>query len=282
MGGSSSKSKSSSNNNFSQQIPKEQLNALNSLWQGGLSQLFNGNNYNTEIGNSAGQASGDLSGILDSMNGITGQLQGGGAYGNSEDIRNKLYGMMGGDSQTGQMYNSIVGGQGNSYVDPLIDSLRSDSAQNLQTMQSGNALDAADMGQSGGSRQAMENAMLGAQANRDLTGQEAALRQGAYDKDLQLKLGIAGMADQNKQSEQDRLLSMLQGNQGSLENAGNMGSLLSQIASGQMSPWMQAQQSQWNPFANMGNLLGNAIVLGSGSGGSKSKASAASGGMFGG
>lgn len=280
MGGSTGKSKSSSSNQYSQSIPQEQLSALNSLWQSALGQT-GGNNYLNEIYGSAGQTSGDLSNILNSMSGITSQLQGGGAFGNSEDIRNKLYGMMGQDSQMGNMYESIVGGKGNTYVDPLIDSLRSDSAQNLQTMRNQNALDATSMGQSGSSRQAMEDAMLGAQANRDLTTQENALRQGAYDKDLQMKMGIAQMADSNRQSEQDRLYNMLSGNQSSLESAAGMGSLLSQIASGQMSPWLQAQQAGWNPLNNASNILGNAIILGQGSGSGKSKGFGASGGLFG-
>lgn len=280
MGGSAGKSKSKSSNSYSQSIPREQLNALNQLWQSALGQL-GGNNFMNEITNSAGQASGDLSNILSNMSGINDQLKQGGAYGNSEDIRNKLYGMMGQDSQMGQMYNSIVGGQGNTYVDPLINSLRSDSAQNLQTMRNQNALDATTMGQSGSSRQAMEDAMLGAQANRDLTTQENALRQGAYDKDLALKMSIAQNADTNRQAEQDRLYNMLSGNQGSLESAAGMGNLLSQIASGQMSPWMQAQQSAWNPYNNASNILGNAIVLGQGSGKGSSKGFGASGGLFG-
>lgn len=281
MGGSAGKSKSNSSNNYSQNIPKEQLSALNQLWQSALGQL-GGNNFMDQISGSAGQASGDLSNILGNMSGITDQLKQGGAFGNSEDIRNKLYGMMGQDSQTGQMYNSIVGGKGNTYVDPLIDQLRADSSQNLQTMRNQNALDATSMGQSGSSRQAMEDAMMGAQANKDLSTQEASLRQNAYDKDLALKMGIAQNADSNRQSEQDRLFNMLSGNQSSLESAGGMGNLLSQIASGQMAPWMQAQQSGWNPFMNLANIIGNPVVLGQGSGKGSSKGFGASGGMFGG
>lgn len=280
MGGSAGKSKSSNSSSYSQSIPQEQLNALNSLWQSGLGQL-GGNNYLSEIFNSASGASDSLNSILGNMTGITDQLSSGGAYGDSNDIRDKLYSIMGQQSQTGQMYNSIVGGEGNSYVDPLINSLRSDSAQNLQGLRNQNAMDATSMGQSGSSRQAMEDAMLGAQANRDLTTQENALRQQSYDKDLSLKLGIAQQADTNRQSEQDRLYNMLSGNQSSLESAGNMGSLLSQIASGSMSPWLQMQQSAWNPLQNLASIIGNPTVLGSGSGSGSSKGFGTSGGLFG-
>jgi hypothetical protein len=281
MGGSLGGSKSSSSNSYKQSTVQPQMDALQNLWSQAFGNL-NQNSYGNQIGNAAGNMDQNYQQLLDQFSGITNQLQGGGAFGNSEDIRNKLYGMMGQDSQTGQMYNSIVGGQGNTYVDPLIDQLRSDSAQNLQGLRNQNAMSAADMGQSGSSRQAMEDAMMGAQANRDLTTQEAQLRQGAYDKDLSLKMGIAQQADSNRQSEQDRLYNMLSGNQSSLENAGNMGSLLSQLASGSMGGYLQAQQSQWDPYSTISNLIGSPIILGSGSGGSKSKGVGSSGGLFGG
>lgn len=281
MGGSAGKSKGGSSNSFSQSIPQEQLNALNSLWQMGLG-MAGGNNYLNELYGSAQGINDSLSSILGNMTGITDQLSAGGAYGNSEDIRNQLMGMMNQDSQMGNMYQSIVGGEGNTYVDPLIDRMRADAAKNLQTLQSGNALDAAAMGQSGSSRQAMENAMLGKEINSDLMTQEAQMRQAAYDKDLALKMGIAQQADSNSQAEQDRLLAMLGGNQSSLESAAGMGSLLQNLASGQMSPWMQMQDSQWNPLLNLASIIGNPIVLGSGKGSSNSKGMGTSGGLFGG
>ena len=149
--------------------------------------------------------------------------------------------------------------------------MQGDSAQNLATMQNANSMDATMAGQSGSSRQAMQNAMMGSQSSRDLATQEAALRHGAYDTDLNLKLGIANQADNNRQQEQDRLAGMVGGAQGAQNNAGNYGSLLQSIAGGGMQPWLQAQQGAWNPLNNLASILGNPTILSNGSSSSKSK-----------
>lgn len=96
-----------------------------------------------------------------------------------------------------------------------------------------------------------------------------------------MKMGIAQQADSNSQSEQDRLYNMLQGAQGSMGQAQNGSSLLQSLLMGGMAPWMQAQQSQWNPLNNAANILGGPIVLGSGSGNSKSKGFGTSGSLWG-
>ena len=166
---------------------------------------------------------------------------------------------MGQRSNVGTMYESIVGGSGNTYVDPLIQQMQQDYAQNLATLQNANSLDATAAGQSGSSRQAMQNAMLGAQANKDLMTQEAQLRQSNYDNDLAMKMGIAQQADSNRQAEQDRPLSMIQGSQDSMNNATNMGSLLQSLAMGGVDNWLKAQQASWNPLNNLANIIGNPI-----------------------
>lgn len=278
MGGSSSKSQGSSNNSFQNNIWGPQGNALQQLYQMAL-----GSNPNA--GNSQVQGSADN--INNAMNNIIGNNQNinnqGSAFGDSNELRDKLLGMMGGPSQTGQMYESIVGGQGNTYIDPVVSQMRDSMKQNVDTLQNNNALDAAMMGQSGGSRQAMENAMIGSQANKDMMAQEAQLRAGAYDKDLAMKMGIANLADSNKQAEQDRLFNMLSGNnQQNNTLAVNNNNLLQTILSGGMNPYLQAQQANWTGLQNIASILGGPIMESSGSGGSKHKGSGASGGLFGG
>lgn len=280
MGGSVGKSKSSGGSKSSQSVMSQQIPFLQQLW-GMATGNVGANDYQSQIGNSAQTSNDMLNSLFGSQSNLQNQLASGGAYGNTQQYIDKLMGSMGQRSNLGSMYESIVGGSGNSYVDPLIDSLRSDSAQNLQTLRNQNAGTAADMGQSGSSRQAMEDAMLGAQANRDLTTQENALRQGAYDKDLAMKMGIAQQADTNRQSEQDRLLSMIQGSQDSMNQAGNFGSLLQSIAGGMTAPWLQAQQGAWNPLNNLANIIGNPTILGSGSSNSKSKGFGTSGSIWG-
>ena len=276
MGGSAGKSKGSSNNSFSTNVWGPQGDALQNLYQLAFDQYGKGNDYMSQITGQADNISNAANGILDANK----VLQSGGAYGDTAEIRQMLLDSMGGRSNTGIMYESIVGGPGNTYVDPLIESMRVDSAQNVATLQGGNAMDAAAMGQSGSSRQAMQDAMFASQANQDLLNKQAELRYDTYDKDLAMKMGIAQQADYNHQAEQDRLLAMLQGGQSSMEK-GTSPVLLTTLLNYGMNPWLQAQQAVWNPMNNLSNIIGNAIMTSSGSGSSKSKGGGISGGLFG-
>ena len=280
MGGSVGKSKSKSSNKFSNNVWGTQGDALGSLYQTTLGQLGQ-DSYQQQIGSAAYNVQNQVNDIVNSQISASRDLSSGGVYGDTADVRQKLLDSMGGRSNMGSMYESIVGGSGNTYVDPLIDQMRKSSAQNVQTLQGGNALDAAAMGQSGSSRQAMQDAMFANQANKDLLSQEALMRTDAYDKDLAMKMGIAQQADTNRGAEQDRLLSMLQGAQSSKENVSNNTDLLQTLLSSGLSPWLQAQQGQWNPINNAANAIGAPTIIGSGSGNSKSKGFGASGSLWG-
>ena len=280
MGGSIGGSKSGSSSSSSQNVMSQQIPYLQQLW-GMATGNVGKNDYINQIGNSAQNSQDLLNSLFSSQSGLQNQLASGGAYGDSQQYIDKLMNSMGGRSNVGSMYESIVGGQGNTYVDPLIDQMRQDSAQNLSTLQNANSMDATMAGQSGSSRQAMQNAMLGSQVNKDLSTQEAALRQSSYDTDLGLKMGIAQQADSNRQAEQDRLLSMIQGSQDSINNATNMGSLLQGLATGGVDNWLKAQQGSWNPLNNLANIIGNPTILGKSSGSSKSKGFGTSGSIWG-
>lgn len=280
MGGSIGKSKSKAGNQFSNNVWGTQGDALGSLYQTTLGQLGQ-DSYQKQIGSAAYNVQNQVNDITNSQTSAINDLSSGGVYGDTSDVRQKLLGSMGGRSNMGSMYESIVGGSGNTYVDPLIDQMRKSSAQNVQTLQGGNALDAAAMGQSGSSRQAMQDAMFANQANKDLLSQEALMRTDAYDKDLAMKMSIAQQADTNRGAEQDRLLSMLQGAQSSKENVSNNTNLLQTLLSSGLSPWLQAQQGQWNPINNAANAIGSPTIIGSGSGNSKSKGFGTSGGLWG-
>ena len=280
MGGSIGKSKSKAGNQFSNNVWGTQGDALGSLYQTILGQLGQGS-YQPQIGSAADNVQNQANDIVNSQTSAISDLSSGGVYGDTSDVRQKLLDSMGGRSNMGSMYESIVGGSGNTYVDPMIDQMRKSSAQNVQTLQGGNALDAAAMGQSGSSRQAMQDAMFANQANKDLLSQEALMRTDAYDKDLAMKMSIAQQADVNRGAEQDRLLSMLQGAQSSKENVSTNTNLLQTLLSSGLSPWLQAQQGQWNPINNAANAIGAPTIIGSGSGNSKSKGFGTSGGLWG-
>ena len=280
MGGSVGKSKSKAGNQFSNNVWGTQGDALGSLYQTILGQLGQGS-YQPQIGSAADNVQNQANDIVNSQTSAISDLSSGGVYGDTSDVRQKLLDSMGGRSNMGSMYESIVGGSGNTYVDPMIDQMRKSSAQNVQTLQGGNALDAAAMGQSGSSRQAMQDAMFANQANKDLLSQEALMRTDAYDKDLAMKMSIAQQADTNRGAEQDRLLSMLQGAQSSKENVSSNNDLLQTLLSSGLSPWLQAQQGQWNPINTAANAIGSPTIIGSGSGNSKSKGFGTSGGLWG-
>lgn len=280
MGGSIGGSKSGSSSSSSQNVMSQQIPYLQKLWGMSVDNVGK-NDYINQIGNSAQNSQDLLNSLFVSQSGLQNQLASGGAYGDSQQYIDTLLNSMGQRSNMGSMYESIVGGSGNTYVDPLIQQMQQDSAQNLATLQNANAMDATMAGQSGSSRQAMQNAMLGAQANKDLMTQEAQLRQSNYDNDLAMKMSIAQQADRNRQAEQDRLLSMIQGSQDSMNNATNMGSLLQSLATGGMDTWLKAQQASWNPLNNLANIIGNPIILGKSSGSSKSKGFGTSGSIWG-
>ena len=280
MGGSLGGSKSGSSSSSSQNVMSQQIPFLQQLW-GMATGNVGKNDYINQIGDSAQNSQDLLNSLFGSQSNLQNQLAGGGAYGDSQKYIDQLMNSMGQRSNVGSMYESIVGGSGNTYVDPLIDQMRKDSATNLATLQNANSLDATAAGQSGSSRQAMQNAMLGSQVNNQLATNEAQLRQQNYDNDLAMKMGIAQQADSNRQSEQDRLLSMIQGSQDSMNNATNMGSLLQSLATGGMDNWLKAQQGSWNPLNNLANIIGNPTILGKSSGSSNSKGFGTSGSIWG-
>lgn len=280
MGGSLGGSKSGNSSSSSQNVMSQQIPYLQQLWGMATDNVGN-NDYLSQIGGAAQNSSDLLNSLYQSQSGLQDQLASGGAYGDSQQYIDKLMNSMGQRSNVGSMYESIVGGSGNSYVDPLIKQLQGDSAQNLATLQNANSMDATMAGQSGSSRQAMQNAMMGAQANKDLMTQEAQLRQSNYDNDIAMKMGIAQQADTNAQSEQDRLLSLINGSQSSMNQAQNYGSLLQSIANGGVDNWLKAQQGSWNPLNNLASIIGNPTVLGSSSGSSKSKGFGSSGSIWG-
>lgn len=261
--------KSKSSNSASQNVWDTQGDALKDLWAQSGSLLDN-----TMYGDQANQIAGDLtgynSGITDSAGAGINNLLGGGSMGDTSGLRDSLMATMLRDanspSNTSNMYSSIVGGAGNTYIDPMVEAMKKGGMDNLNRMQSQSGLDAAAMGQGGSSRHAMQNAMLGKEANQDMLAQEAYMRGGAYDKDLEMKMGIANLADQNSQLDKDRMFDMLSQSDNNIATGLGLGETAQDIGTNSMNPWAQAQQMQWNPYMWQGNLIGDPTVLGQSSG----------------
>jgi len=286
MGGSGSGSKSESESGFDQNVWRPQGEALQNLYG--------------QMGDLWGQ-SGGLSGILQGLAGNLGgynqglmgrgaagqeQMLGGGSFGDTSDARNALMQSMrqtgSGQTNMGDMYRSIVGGEGNTYIDPMVDAMKQGAMQNLQGMQSNAGLDASAAGQGGGSRHAMQNAMLGAQANRDMMTQEANMRGGAYDKDMAMKMRIAGMADSNVQNTQNRYMQMMGGADQNVGAGMGYGQGLQNLGMGSMAPYMQAYNAPWQMAGQYANTIGSPTVLGSGDSNSKAVGGSGGGGVKGG
>jgi len=277
MGGSVGGNKSDSDAGFKQGVWGPQGESLGGLYDQAR-QLFGSQNF--------GQLR-DTAGELDPYNrqlreqGLESQKQmmGGGAYGDPAQIRSQLMAQMGqqaGGSNMGKMYESIVGGQGNTYIDPMVDAMRRSGGEALATQQAGAGVDAASMGQGGSSRHAMQNAMLGRSAEQDMMDREMAMRGGAYDKDLSMKMGIARQADAGAQQTQRNLMDMLGGSQRSMEAGMGAGQGLQNLGLGAMAPWMQANQAPWDAMSQYANVLGRPTVLGSGQQSGSSKGAGAS------
>jgi hypothetical protein len=279
-----SKSSSDSSSQYSEDVWSGQASAfedmyrqMGNLWgntQGGFGGL-----------NSSGQWAGNFNqNAAQSATGGYEDLLGGGSYGNSDEILSRLYGSMdsqNGGTNTSKMYNDIIGGEGNSYIDPMVDAMRMNSQENLDRNLGMGELDAMSSGQSGSSRHAMADSMLKRRALQDMNSNEAALRAGSYDKDLDWKMKIAGLADEGVGDQQDRLMAMMAGSDANVGAGINYGQNMQNLGMGAMAPGMQAMMAPWMMMNMYNQGMGDPTVLGQGS--SKSSGDAISaGGSFGG
>ena len=286
IGGSKNKSKNeySSNSTFNQNVDATQNPALENLYGQA------GDLYNSEKGY-ADTGKGMVPGMTDQMTdvynlgmgGVGNQISGG-SYGDTSNMRAGLYdsimGSMNNPSQMGRMYENIVGGPGNTYIDPMVASMKQGMNQNLTTQQNQMAGQAGAMGQGGGSRHAMQNAMLGAQANRDMTNTENQMRGNAYDTDMNWKMGIAQQADLGRGQAQQRGMDLLSGANSTVQQG--MANLPGQqnLGMNQMAPWMQGGQMPWMNLQNYSNVVGPPTVLDSGTESSRGSGTS-KGGSFG-
>ena len=280
MGGSFSTAKSKSSAKTSQDVWGPQGDALENLY-GSASDWYNNlGQYTGNINNQAGQASPYMQEIAGQAQGGFQNMLGGGSIGDTSDIRNQLMDSMrqtSGGSNMGKMYQDIVGGEGNTYIDPMVNAMKDSSMDNLNRMQSGTGLAAAEFGQGGSSRHAMQNAMQAGQANQDMLNRETQMRGGAYDTDMGWKMKIAQQADQGVQQTQNRLAGMLGSADTNVGTGLHYGQGMQNLGMGQMAPWLQAQQASQGGLGQYANVIGAPTVLGSG----KSSGSAKSGGVSG-
>ena len=287
VGAAFSRSKAKNRSNFEENVWGPQGDALGGMY-GDMSDLWG----NSQQGLSNMQGYSDWASNFNQNAANSGfggyqDLLGGGSYGESDEIRNRLYGSM--DSQSGgtnmgKMYQDIVGGEGNSYIDPMVDSMRQSGQEALDKNLGMGAMGASAMGQGGSSRHAMSDAMLKQGALSDMNRAETNMRAGAYDKDMDWKMKIAGMADQGVGDQQDRLMSMLAGRDRSVGGGMQYGQNMQNMGMGAMAPQMQQNMAPWQMMQMYNSGMGDPTVLGKGSERSSSSGQAHEGsfGMMGG
>lgn len=269
IGGGSSGSKSSSQQN--QRVWAPQGDALGDMYSG-AGGIFNQNQQmNPQFQNFMSQ---QINPMMMGMNpymmqGFQNQMGGGamGATGGAVDpaLRQSLQNSLaGGQSNMSKMYSSIVGGNGNSYVDPIVDDMYSKAWDNLdQGAFKQSAQGAARSGNMGNYNRQMDNAQFASNMMNDVGMRENQLRGAAYDTDLNWKMKIAGQADDNLGKSQDRAMGLLGAGDMNQQGAMNSGNMMQNFMMGQANPFMAMQQFPWMNLNSYANSIGDPTVLSS-------------------
>ena len=222
------------------------------------------------IDESAGGASDFMKRISEAGAGGMEELMSGGrmgATGSAIDpaLRESIMASMSDPSQTGRMYESIVGGAGNEYIDPLIARMGEDEAVRQNRSASDIRGSAVGSGMTGSSRHGIAEGLMRSEGSRDLGNREASARAGAYDKDLDWKMKIAEQADLGRGQAQDRAIGLLAGGDENVRAGTDQASWMQNLGMGQMAPWMQAAQNPFQMGGAYSSMMGPGTVLGSGS-----------------
>lgn len=180
-------------------------------------------------------------------------------------------------SNTGQMYQSIVGGAGNSYIDPMVAAMRRGTIDSLNQQLPQESANAISAGQMGSSRHGIAEGLARSEANKYMVDTESAMRANAYDTDLNWKMKIAQLADQNIGATQDRAIGLLNSRDAAAQGALQQGQQMTDFGSGKYNAEMMKASVPWDMMMNYASVLGDPTVLTSGSGWSKSKGSSKSG-----
>ena len=216
------------------------------------------------------------------------QLQGGAYQGvDANDIYQQLQGSMNKPSETSGIYAQMMGGQGNNYADAMKAQYMKDANRAQDLMLANLDSRAAGAGMGGSSRQGIAQGLGMQGINDSLQKQLATTGYETFDKDLQNKLSIAGMADQNTLARQGMLQNMLGQKQaaiqGGIQGAGGMQNLGMGSFAPQMMPWQNLQQYMGAiggpTILNQGSSSGSGLASGTSSGTSYGSSSGKSGGM---
>lgn len=279
MSGSFSKSDSESESEFSQDVWGPQGDALKELYAsaGGLFGQTTAGMQGLTPG-----AVNEMQGVSTTANPAWQNQMAGGAYqdmGLQNSLMNSLNRSMNQPSAMSEINAMIMGGSGNTYADAMKSQYLQDANQAQKMMMSNMDLGAVGAGQSGSSRHGVAQGIGMEGINRELQRNLAETGFDTFDKDLNRKLEIAGMADQGVLANQQLMAGMIgqqnQAMQGGLAASQGM----QDLSMGQFAPYMMP----WQAAGQYGNIIGAPTVLGSGSSSGDSSSLGISGGMgFGG
>ena len=276
MGGHSSSSNGSSTTNsvFNQNIPQFQQDALTQLYNQAAN-TFGQTNQATQ--NQVPGVSQYVNNVSSSVMPAYQQSLNGGVYGNQDfgkQLSDSLSSTLNNPSNTQNVYSSIMGGNGNSSLDAMKQSLEQNAARSLALNQGTNAAQAEAAGMSGSSRQGVYDALNKQMSDQNLQGTEAQLGYNTFNTDLQNKLGIAQQADSNTLARQQMLSGLLGQQQGTINGAINNGSNIQNLGMGSFAPTM----IPWQNMSNYSNVIGSPNVLSNGSSATNSNSSCKGGG----
>lgn len=190
------------------------------------------------------------------------QLQGG-VYRdvNPTDLLSKIEQFQNTESKTQPLYEQIMGGKGNNYVDAMKDTFMKDAQRRRDLNYASLDARAAGSGMSGGSRHGIAQALIDRDINDNLGKQMTTVGYESFDKDLQNKLGIARDADANTLKRQgmysDMANNLIAGKDRSVQGGLAGASGMQGLGMGQFSPTMMP----WSNLQNYQSAIGNPITL---------------------
>lgn len=205
------------------------------------------------------------------QNQLAGGYNSGAAAAAEPALMKSLQNSLSGPSNTGKMYESIVGGAGNTYIDPMVASMKSGAVDSLNRQLPGISENAIAAGQMGSSRHGIAEGLARSDANKYMTDTENSMRAGAYDTDLNWKMDIAKMADSNIGAAQDRSIGLLNSRDAAANSALQQGQQMNQYANSAYDSQMMQAQLPWQMLGNWSDALGDPTVLTNASGMSSNK-----------
>ena len=269
----SGKYDNAANSQFGQNV--FQAPALNQLY-GQAANLY---------GQTAGASQGLVPGAVNQANqvaqGATAANQGnmqGGAYtpfNFGQQLSNSLQQSQNAPSASQQVYQGIMGGQGNSYLPAMRQSMLQNQA-NAQSLNSGRIdAQAAAAGMSGGSRQGVQEGLMRSLGNQDVTSQMNQMGLDTFERDLQNKMNIANQADTNNFGRQQLMGNLLGQQQGTINQGIQMAPQVQQTGLG----GFNAANAPWQGMQAYQGALGAPTILNQGTSSSVGKGSSSGYGM---